>query len=179
VRDAAPPPDRPGGRVPRDAFSYQRLRPIRKGEEPVTLYGTKWLEPEDVTRSRIRSRRAGGHEVAYQFVVAWGEPYPLIELVSRRYPRLDFILGAAAPATDTANSWYFRDGQGDDWVMEDDERARVYHAIVRKHGAKDMDDLDADTLFDVDIEYDNKCVKLVTDYWTPARRRAARSIWKR
>jgi hypothetical protein len=44
VRDAAPPSATPGGRVPPDALSLQRLKPL-KSATIVRMYGTKWLEP--------------------------------------------------------------------------------------------------------------------------------------
>jgi hypothetical protein len=178
VRDAEPLPDAPGEADPSAPLSFGRLRPLRKKEDPVDVYGTKWLEPDQVSRSRIRRRRSG-YEVEYQFITAWGEPYPMMEDVSKRYPTLEFILAAVAPSADCANAWFIHRGHSDNWVVPDEDRERMYKRIIRGYGAKDMDDLEGDDSWLADIEYDQKSIDFATAYWTPERRKALRAAWTR
>jgi hypothetical protein len=178
VKAAEPLPDNPGEADPSAPLSYGRLRPLGEKEDPVDVYGTKWLEPDQVSRSRIR-KRGDEYAIEYQFVSAWGAPCSMMQEVSEDYPTLEFVLAEVGASDNSVGSWFMHRGHSDGWGMPDEDRERLYMRIVRKHGAKDIDDLDDDTGFEVDMEFDQKGVDIATAYWTADRRRALRATWRR
>lgn len=124
------------------ALSFQRLMPIVEDQNASDIYGTPWHEPEEVTRSHVERVTSSRARVTYGFVTKWAEPHLLIRDVSRRYPSLDFVVGAVAPAVDEANSWYFRAGRGRNWKMGGRERNRIRSEAYRRNGITDPNDAD-------------------------------------
>lgn len=159
-------------------LSFRRLRPLGKGEDPSDAYGTPWHEPTDVSRSTL-TRKGATASVTYGFLTKWAEPRALIEWVSARHPRLDFVLGAVAPAVGESGSTYFRAGRGRSWAMPGRPRERLYRHIYERAGVGvDDENLDEDTEFWLDIEFDHALIEAVVAHWTRARRRAARAGWR-
>lgn len=169
VKTAQPvAPRRPSRRrTPPAPLSFQRLRPIGKGDDPSELYGTPWREPSDVSRSRV-TRKGTTASVTYGFLTKWAEPHPLVKWVSAQFPHLDFVLAAVAPAVGEANSWHFRAGRGREWKMSGRSRERMYRQLFERAGAV-VDEVDEDTEFWLDIEFDHAVIEALVAHWTRAR----------
>ncbi len=156
-----------------EPLSFASLRPIASEEDADDLYGTPWPEPMDPTRGRLKRRGAMAGAVEYQFLTKWAEPTALIKFVSGEFPRLDFLLGAVAPAVGEANCWYFRAGRGRNWTMGSRLHEKMY-ADMYKAAGLDPDDVDGDTELEMDFSFDAALMDVVVAHWTPARIKAAR-----
>ncbi len=156
-----------------ELLSFARLRPIANEEEAADLYGTPWPDPMDTTRGRLTRRGAAAGAIDYQFLTKWAEPAALFRFVSGKFPRLDFLLGAVAPAVGEANCWYFHGGRGRNWVMGSRLHEKMYADIYKAAGVE-PDDVDGDTELELDFEFDAALMDAAVAHWTPARIKAAR-----
>lgn len=160
--------------ITREPLSFQSLRPLPDEEAADDLYGTPSWEPEEVTRNRLKRIGAASARVEYAFLTKWGEPIALVEFVSRAWPRLEFLLGAVAPAIGEANCWYFHRGVGANRVLSETVHEEMYEEKCRKAG---IDPEEAD--LDFDLEFDALLMDAVVGHWTPSRIRAERARRRR
>ena len=158
-----------------DLLSFQRLDPRPNDEDVSDIYGTPSPEPMDCSRTRIRRIGKTRARIEYRFLTKWSEPSVLFRRVSRRFPRLIFLLGAVAPALDEADCWFFREGRGRNWKMSDDRREAVRAEAYRAEGKNIEED---DDLW-LDIEGDHILLREVVAHWTPSERVAAETARRR
>jgi len=156
-------------------LSFRRLDPRPDEEDLTDIYGTPSPEPEDCTRTRLKRVGATRARVEYRFLTKWSEPYVLFRRVSKQFPRLEFLLGAVAPAVDETNCWYFHQGRGRNWKMPDHRREGIRTEAYRAEGL----DIEEDDDLGIDVEADHTMMTEALAHWTPARRRAARPSRKR
>ena len=72
--------------------------------------------------------------MTYGFLTKWAEPAALFRWVSERFPSLVFVLGGVAPATEAAESWYFRAGRQRSWRMGVRAQATLRREIYKQTG---------------------------------------------
>ena len=158
-----------------EPLSFQQLWPLGEDDDPSERYETPSTEPDDCWTAGVKRTGATAARVSYSFLTIWGEPFGLVRHVSKQFPRLDFILGAVAPAVGEANSWYFRAGRGKNWVMGGRRHEQLYRQIYAAAGVDpENDDIDPDVEYGLDIEFDHALMDQVIAHWTVVRRAAAR-----
>jgi hypothetical protein len=150
-------------------LSFQRLYPVSDEDDLAKAHAVQAQEPVDCARWPIENVGAARARVDYAFQTKLDEPHGLVRHVSNHFPRLDFLLGAVAPAVDQANCWYFRGGQGKNWKMPDRRRVEIRRRVWKNAGL----DLQDEGNLTVDIEGDHAMMEQVVARWTPARKRAA------
>ncbi len=161
-----------GSRDDEGPLSFRELLPLREEDDPVDVYGTPSRGPDDCWRDALSRDTAGRASIHYGFLTTMSEPYRLIRHVSRQFVRLDFLLGAVAPAIDEANCWYFRGGRGRNWKMPARQREAIRCRVWDGAGLAPEDEGN----LDVDVQGDHAMMEQVIARWTPARKRVAMRI---
>ena len=162
-------------RASAEPLSFQQLWPLGPDDDPSDRYATPSTEPDDCSTTGVKRTGTTAARVSYSFLTIWGEPYELVRHVSTQFPRLDFVLGAVAPAVGEANSWYFRAGRGKNWVMGGRRHEQMYRQTYAAAGVDPEDDyIDPGLEYGLDIRFDHALMQEVVAQWTVVRRAAAR-----
>ena len=144
-------------RASAEPLSFQQLWSVGPDDDPSDRYGTPSTEPDDCSTTGVKRTGTTAARVSYSFLTIGGEPHGLVRHVSKQFPRLDFVLGAVAPAVGEANSWYFRAGRGKNWVMGGRRHEQIYRQIYAAAGVDpDDDDIDPDMECGLDIHFDHE-----------------------
>jgi Ferredoxin-like domain in Api92-like protein len=172
VRAAAPARRRSPQRDEDDLLnplSFQRLYPVAENVETDDLYGTPSHEPYECVRSETERVGTTQARVHYGFSTKWSEPHDLVRRVSKQFSRLDFVMGAVAPAADEVNCWYFRDGRATNWEMPDCQKEEVRRKVYAAAGLAWSDEGN----LGVDVEGDHALMDAAVTQWTRTRKRSA------
>ena len=141
-------------RASAEPLSFQQLWPLGPDDDPSDRYETPSTEPDDCSTTGVKRTGTTAARVSYSFLTIWGEPYGLVRHVSKQFPRLDFVLGAVAPAVGEANSWYFRAGRGKNWVMGGRRHEQIYRQTYAAAGVDPEDDyIDPGLEYGLDIRF--------------------------
>ncbi len=104
-------------------LSFETLKALL----PVRVARRAALEPEEPWDLVVEQRRLkdGTVEVTYKFQAERIRVRPLMIAVSKRYPRLCFVLGCVASSIDQQSSMFIYNGQATSWDLPNRRKAAI------------------------------------------------------